>query len=143
MRFLLIASLLLASACGDEIEPELKDTTSNESALIEIEGSWTGTNGDESIASDSWEDQWATYSVVGFDNVLNIAITQNAADADYSPLLFNKVLWTEVASNEFSYCIVAFGEVSEDAALASPATADKEDLTTGCSSFPWTTLTRQ
>jgi hypothetical protein len=106
-------------------------------ASIEIAGDWTSEFGDETIDSAMWNDA----TVVTFDNGDNVAITRNADDAELSPGLYNRIVWTDPESGAFHYCTVDFDLESEDAADASTASADEADLDgEGCGGFPWTRL---
>lgn len=104
---------------------------------IEIEGEWASEFGDESIDSESWGMQM----VIRYDNDDNVAITQNADDAEWSPGLFNRVVWTEPEDGAFFYCTVDFDLESAEDAEASTMTADDSDPdNSGCGGFNWTKL---
>jgi hypothetical protein len=127
---------LFAAACGDgEDEAE----TNGAGSEIEISGTWESNFGTtESISSDAWDDA----TIVDFDNVENVAITRNGADAEFNPGKYNRIVWTEPDAGSFYYCWVAFALDSEQEAEAAEATADATDPeTTGCGgSNPWTKL---
>jgi len=120
-----------------EEEPE------EESTEIDVEGSWGGVWGPEHISSEYWEDSWAGYKIHEYNNELNFCITQNAHDAEYRPLSYNKVVWTEITEHMFHYCVVSYGEDSIESAKQSPNKGDATNLESGCFGFPWTTLARQ
>jgi hypothetical protein len=133
-----------AVACGDGEDatpgqPSDRACQQAPSGEIEIGGTWVSTfQATETIDSDSWNDA----TIAEFDNELNFAITRNADDAEFSPGLYNRIVWTEPADCAFYYCTVAFGLESVEAARESTATADDSDPETqGCGgTFPWTGL---
>ncbi len=106
---------------------------------LEVEGSWTGDFGDETISAEAWNGT----AIIEFDNDENRAITQNADDAEYGPSQFNVIVWTEPADGSFAYCTVDYGLETLDAAHASTKTADANDLEAGCDGFPWSTLSEK
>jgi len=135
------------SGCGDDAdggsEPRGEAGSGGETNAgnsLEIEGAWLSNFGmEETISAEAWN----TQSVVSFDNAENTAVTQNAADAAFSPEKFNKIVWTEPEADSFYYCTVDYDLDSAELAGASTKTADPEDPeTTGCSGFSWTKLTR-
>jgi hypothetical protein len=127
-------AMSLLAGCGageDETSPN------QQSSGIEIRGEWESEFGEETIT----DDVWGSTSIVKFDNDANVAITQNADDAEFSPGKFNRIVWTEPAGGSFYYCWVAFALDSEQEAFDSDATADDSDPETGgCGGFPWTKL---
>ena len=135
----LISFSLLSVACGDG---EDKGATCTPGDEIEIAGTWASNfGGTERIDSETWGD----VDVVEFDNCDNVAITQNADDAEFSPGAYNRIVWTEPEADSFYYCWVAFGLDSADAARNSTMTADASDPETGgCGEdFPWTKLSAE
>jgi hypothetical protein len=145
-----IAFSLLSVACGDgEDEPERpsgSECPQPEPGEIEIAGTWASNfGGTEQIDSETWGD----LTVTEFDNDDNVAITQNADDAETSPGEYNRLVWTEpetvAEACAFYYCWVAFGLDSADAARNSSMTADASDPETGgCGgNFPWTKLSAE
>lgn len=133
------ATLALATtlvACGDEAEDN--NATTDQGAL-EIEGQWASSfGGTEAIGSG----KWLNMEVVEYSNADNWIVTQNAADDQYNPSKFNRIVWTEPKDGSFYYCFVAFGLDSADAAKNSTKTADSADpANSGCGDFSWTKLT--
>lgn len=139
-RRLIVASAAAAALCltgcgdGDEEAP----CTPAAGADIEIAGSWESNFGSaEEIDGASWSGA----HLVEFDNCENEAITQNPDDAEFSPGLYNRLVWTEPSDGTFYYCTVSFNLDSLEAARASTSTADASDPeTTGCGDFSWTRL---
>lgn len=140
-------------ACGDdESTSENNSNTNNTNSsnngttipteTLEVIGEWsTNFGSDENITAETWG---SYQEVVDFDNVANIAITQNFEDADFDPGLFNRIVWTDIQNDEFHYCTVAFGLASEEEAQNSDAMADATDLDgEGCGGFSWTKMTRK
>ncbi len=119
-------------------------------STIEIAGTYDSDyDSVETISSDSWK-VVASYGTTDspiptYDNDANFAVTQNPQDAQYSPGKFNKIVWTEPASDgSFYYCTVDFGLDTADAAAASDQTADDSDPASGgCGGSAWTKLTPQ
>jgi len=129
-------------ACGDDESSNEGNNTNNEPQTLEVVGDWETNFGfDEAIT----ETTWGSYqSVVFYDNVVNVAVTQNFDDADFDPSLFNRIVWTEIQNNEFHYCTVTFGLETLELARDSDTTANAEDLDgEGCNGFPWTKMTRK
>ncbi len=104
---------------------------------IELSGEWTGPFGEEEINSFEWNGN----AVIEFNNDENFAITQNAADAEYGPSTFNKIVWTELKDNSFWYCTIDFGQTTAEDARNSTKVVDATDpATAGCGGFAWTSL---
>ena len=109
-------------------------------ATIELRGRWKGEFGGEIIDDDVWGES----ALIEFSNDDNLAITQNADDAEYSPSKFNRIVWTEVSMASFYYCTTDFGLDSLLAARAANGAADSSNPDEGgCGEgdFPWTKLT--
>ena len=129
----LISFSLLSVACGDGEDntgPGDGQCQPGEGGEIEIAGTWVSNfGGTERIDSETWGD----LTVIEFDNCDNVAITQNADDAEFSPGAYNRIVWTEPEADSFYYCWVDFGLDSADDARDSTATADASDPETdGC-----------
>ena len=145
VRFGIVLSSLLAVACGDgedDVGGKAKSCPAVADDGIEITGDWVSNfGGTESIDSTTWGEA----AVTEFDNDENFAVTQNADDAEFSPGLFNRLVWTERDPDDdcsFYYCWVSIGRDSAADARDSDDTADASDPeTTGCGGFPWTKLT--
>lgn len=133
VRVGLAVSALLVVGCGDG-----EDGGETGNAEIEIGGTWESSfGGTETISSEAWGDA----DVVSFDNDENVAITQNADDAEFNPGKFNRIVWTEPEDDSFYYCWVAFALDTEQEALDSDATADASAPDeSGCGDFAWTKL---
>ncbi|TNF24562.1 MAG: hypothetical protein EP329_24655 [Deltaproteobacteria bacterium] len=133
-----LAGTMALGACAEDESTAAADS-------IEVAGTWTTPFSDQGeLISDT---QWGTpdfmVDVVSFDNDANFAVTQNLADAEYAPSMFNKNVWTEPDATGFYYCTVAFGlDTAEAAAAADASVADTNDLDAGCGGFGWTHLTR-
>jgi hypothetical protein len=140
----LIAFSLLSVACGDGEDNKGASCRPGEAGEIEIAGTWVSNfGGTERIDSESWGD----LSVIEFDNCDNVAITQNADDAEFSPGAYNRIVWTEPEAGSFYYCWVDFGLDSADDARSSTNTADASTPeTSGCGAegtFAWTKLSAE
>ncbi|MGM0578436.1 MAG: hypothetical protein ACQEXJ_22110 [Myxococcota bacterium] len=107
---------------------------------VEVAGTWD-TDYDTTLAITA--DAWGEQVLAGYDNAINVAVTQNPADAEFDPEKFNRLVWTEPAADgAFWYCTVDFGLDTEQAAWDSEATADDSDPANGgCGGFPWTEMT--
>lgn len=143
----LAAALGLASVgCDGDDDEAPTDTTPKH---IEVAGSWENVAfSEEDVVDDaSWsqtymagtEDALATdYAITKFDNATNTAILEDPSGK------FNRWQWTDVSSDAFYYCTVAFGLDSAEDAENSGETADDSDPeTSGCGTFPWTKLTKK
>ena len=128
---------LLVAGCGSGDEPE----TGTDESAIEVVGTWdTNFGGEEVISAETW----GAAAIVRFDNSANSAITQNAADAEFSPGKFSKLVWTEVTEEAFYYCTVDYDLDTEEAAVASTKEANpSEPETSGCGDFAWTGMTKK
>ena len=87
---------------------------------IEIEGTWTSDFGTDVIDDDTWSSDFgagpSVSAITQYSNEENVAITQNADDADFDPSKFNRTVWTEIAGDSFFYCTTDFGLDTEDEA---------------------------
>ena len=132
----LLSLALLASACGTETAPD--DNKQPSTPTIEIASTWDDNYGGTTTISN---DKWGSATVTKFDNTARVAITQNAADAEYSPGKFNKNVWTELKNNTFYYCTVDYGKDTAADAETTTKTANANDLDgTGCGGFAWTKM---
>lgn len=145
MRYLLFLTLLVG--CGtDPVNPNNQSPV-NEDAL-EIEGTWSSNfDSDETITITSWDvsADWgeSTTAIVDWSNEDNWVITQNSEDSEYSPSAYNLVVWTEIDSGSFYYCMVDYGIETEEAARLSDVEFDSTNPSeSGCGDFSWTQLTR-
>lgn len=109
-------------------------------APIEVEGEWTDNYGGSNTITVM---AWGAQRIHKYDNDANWAVTQNAADAEYSPSKFNYVVWTETVDGSFWTCTVAFDiETLEEATAVENTSDDSDPGTAGCGDFPWTQMTR-
>jgi hypothetical protein len=154
---LCVALLGLTSSlagCGDSDDPEGNPPPPEQGAL-EIEGTWTSNfDTTEIIESDTWTTLGETAEgeaftsetrIDSYSNDENEVITQNADDDEYSPSLYNRIVYTEIDGDGFYYCITDFGVASSADAQARNTVADDSDPDSGgCgqANFPWTKLTR-
>lgn len=156
ITIILVLSLAL-TACGDAADSSNNSLSNNGSSnngtsdTLEITGTYDNNfGGTETIAEESWTMEFpdsdpVVQALAEYDNDANYAVTQNPADAEYSPSKFNKNVWTEPdGDGSFYYCTVAFGEDSAEAAANTDQTADDSDPANGgCGGAPWTLLTPQ
>lgn len=86
--------------------------------------------------------RWGDWTVVSYTNDFNRAIVQYAADDEFNPSGFSKVVWTDRgADGVFWYCSVNFGKATADEADADPTSWDSSaPAERGCGGFPWTRL---
>lgn len=118
--------------------------TDKEQAIATF-GTWKtsfgGTQGDDETITTI---KWGATDIRAYDNTNRWAVTQNAADAEFGPSTYNRLVWTPIEDGVFHYCTVAFSLETEQAALDSEATADTDALDTdGCGGFPWTKMNAQ
>jgi hypothetical protein len=105
---------------------------------IEIAGTWMSNFGfTETISSDAW----GVTAVIKYDNSQNVAITQSPPDDMFNPDKFNKIVWTEIAGDQFYYCYVDYGRDTAEDAENTTNTADATDPENGgCGGFAWTRM---
>ncbi|MCC6621344.1 MAG: hypothetical protein IT385_08815 [Deltaproteobacteria bacterium] len=109
---------------------------------IEVKGSWTSEFGDEDITETHWNG-FCVQAIARFDNDDNVAVLETLS-GDGCGTGFSRVVWLEPAGDTFHYCVTAFGAESADAAAGAPEVGiDRAALTTGCSGFGWSKLTRR
>ena len=131
------------TAATDDTAGQDTDTDLDTDLDIEIAGSWLDGYGSDHIVSNT---EWSSYgggSVVHlsqYDNDANFAVGQNDAANEYNPSLFSRYDWFEDTTGQLWYCTTAYDAATEEDAAntAAPSTADP--ATTGCGSFPWSTL---
>ena len=146
---LMLVAALAACGCGSDNGDASTDAAGSAADAfsgppIEIAGTWMSSFGEEIISSTSWSSSMSTAAVVEFDNDGNLAFTQNAADAQYAPGKFNKLVWTEPSGDTLYYCTVDHGLDSLEAAKATTKAADDSDpANSGCGDFGWTKLTKK
>jgi hypothetical protein len=108
-------------------------------AGLEIIGSWQeeAFEGTLDITARLWND-----SVIReFDNDENVVYAQNSCAA-FFPAAFSKYVYTEPANDSFYYCTTVYDAATLEAAKASDAEADAQDLEHGCSGFPWSKVSK-
>lgn len=126
-------------ACGDE-DNNATDLEDDVVDSPEIKGVWASNFGSVETITDATFNSSA--AIVAVDNEANWMVTQNAADAEFSPGTFSKIVWTVPAGAEFYYCTVTFGEPTLEAARDTTKVASEEGVDTdGCGGFSWTKLT--
>jgi hypothetical protein len=120
-----------SSGCGGFAWTELYEA-------IEIEGTWhSNFGGTETVNHRTF----GFTAVVEFDNDTNWVIVQNAADAEFDPGKFARIVWTEPANGRFYYCFTVFGQDTADDARSAPDTSDPSNpANAGCGGFAWTRL---
>lgn len=112
----------------------------------EIRGRYLSSfGGMETITSTIWVQYGSPMGMIDWSDTSNWVVTQNDANAEYYPSLFNKIVYTETStSGSFYYCTVDYALADADAARSSSMTADATNPeTTGCGTFPWTRLDPQ
>ncbi len=105
---------------------------------LELLGQWASVFGTEEIT----EEMWGFYTLVDHDNEQNVAITRNTDDGTDFALKYNRIVWTEPATDgSFYYCTTDFGkETLEDAKTDPTEVDDSMPDVMGCGGFPWTRL---
>lgn len=109
------------------------------SAVI-IFGDWTvpAFGGTYSFDAEVVDSGYATYDVVGYSEAGQYVVARNSESTGYYPCLYSRFDWTEDGGDVY-LCRTVLDAGSVEEALARPA-ADRENLTTGCSGFPWSQL---
>jgi len=123
------------SGCGDFSWTEMTPRDG-----IEVVGTWDDNfGGTTEITLTAWGSQ----KIHDYGMEQNWAVTQNAADAEYSPGAFNLVVWTDFdADNTWWTCTVAYGLETFEEAFAAEDTSDTSDPANGgCGGFSWTQMT--
>lgn len=109
---------------------------------VEIFGDWSDQYGSlYSFDAEVIETGYTTYDVEVISDGGQFIVAQNRADASYFPCLYSRFDWTE-DSGTYYLCRTVLGADSVEDALALPA-ADRTDLSTGCSGFPWSQLSAE
>ena len=142
----LLAMTLALAGCGGDDD----DAPAAAGDGIEIEGTWTSEFGTDVIDDDTWSSDFGTgpsvSAITQYSNEENVAITQNADDADFDPSKYNRNVWTEIEGDSFFYCTTDFGLDTEDEAAESdtaPDASDPESSGCGDGDFSWSKLTRE
>jgi len=149
-------ALLAAPACadkGDDTGGSGDDSAADDSDGgddsggsddIAIAGSWTDNyGGDHVITNASWSQYGGSslFAFTTYDNDEAYAIAQNDSANEYNPDLYSRFDWTWDASDQLWYCQTAYAAMSAEEAEATAAADPADPSTTGCSGFPWTSLT--
>jgi len=107
---------------------------------LEIVGEYTDNyDQDLSITNTAWD----AGAVVQYDNDANHLVMQNPSDAEWSPSLFNRIVWLNPeADGSFWFCWEALDQETQEDALNATEQADAADPATGgCGGFPWSKAT--
>jgi hypothetical protein len=91
------------------------------------------------ISNTVWDLGYAQYTLSLVNNEEGYAVARNAASDDFNPCSWSTFVWFE-GDDGLHYCQSGFGAESECAAEGAMS-PDPEELETGCSGFPWSTLT--
>jgi hypothetical protein len=126
---------LLALGCGGS-----DDDTDQESAPLEIIGTYTAYDIEQTITADEWNGA----TIHDYDNDANVVYTQLPDDDEFNPSKFNKIVYTEPEDDRFYFCTVVFDAETLADAKASDATADDSNpAEAGCGgTFPWSLATK-
>jgi hypothetical protein len=110
---------------------------------LEIRGNWVDDYGfDHEITQTEWKTMGSIFHITQFSNVADFAVAQNDAANAYNPNLWSRFDWTRDRGGDLFYCQIAYDAATEEAALAATG-ADRGDLSTGCSGFAWSKLTKK
>lgn len=139
----LILCCALFVGCADDsddtaIPPAPTDDTTTDA--IEVAGVFDDNYGGWVVIDGA---VWGQTAIIQYDNAENWVVTQNAADAEYSPSAFSLTVWTEPdADGKWYQCTVAYGLATLEEALAAEDISDDSDpLNSGCGDFGWTEMT--
>ena len=133
-------------ACGTQ-----EDTQDNNQGVlapdtIEIAGEYCSNFGDtQTVTEDSWrsvgESYDSSYEIMSYSNEDNHAITQNPEDAEWDPLKFNLIVWTEPVDGAFYMCWAGTGFDAIEMINFDQIEFDSSNPEEGgCGGFPWTRL---
>lgn len=137
-------------ACGaqeDDHDHNHVTPPGNTVNTIEIAGEYCSNFGDtQNISDDSWrsvgETYDSSYEIMSYSNEDNHAITQNPEDAEWDPLKFNLIVWTEPVDGTFYMCWAGTGFDAIEMINFEQIEFDSSDPEVGgCGGFPWTRLT--
>jgi hypothetical protein len=109
-----------------------------EQAPLEIIGSWDNNfGGADIITATEWSSFGAPSNIVEYENDANVVYTESSG-------MFSKIVYTDVESDSFYYCIIDYGKATLAEAIASTKVADSSDPdASGCGGFSWTKNARQ
>ncbi len=115
----------------------------NGAAALEIIGEWDNGFGTDVISQTAWT-SFTVDSIVEYDNEANTLYIQVAADAQYNPNKFSKVVYTDVENDSFWCCTIEFAKGTlQDAKAGTNAANSSDPANGGCGPFPWSQLTRE
>jgi len=106
---------------------------------LAIAGSYTDNwGGSHTVDAFTWSSGDSSYHIDNFSNEDMWIVAQNDTGNTYNPDLWSKFEWT-MADDMLYYCQIAYD--AADAETAMDATADANDVETGCNGFGWSILT--
>lgn len=118
------------------------DNNTSDDDPIELVGTWATDFGEETISATRW-DGFCLQKIERYDNEANVGVLETIG-GDGCGLGFSRVIWNDIANNVFYYCTTAFGlPTAAEAAAAPEVNIDDGDMAKGCSTFPWSKLTRK
>jgi hypothetical protein len=107
----------------------------------EIEGVYKDNyDTDIRITSDTWYIGTDAFHLAVVDNTIDFAIALNDATNPYFSGLWSRFDWTTDANDSLWYCQTSYSAATEQQAIETPR-ADVQDLSKGCSTYPWSKLT--
>lgn len=112
---------------------------------LQIIGNFTDNySGTYVIAQMSWENYGCVKTIISYDNAARSLIYQEAMNAAcYNQGKFGKIYWTQVQGNgSFYHCENVYGKSTPAAAASDASPPAPANLTTGCGSFAWSSMTR-
>lgn len=98
--------------------------------------------GMQTISSSEWSGGTAVFHIAAFDNGEHWIVARNDQANDYNACAWSRFEWTE-ADGKLYYCQSVYAADSEREALEAPRADPSDPAHGGCSSFPWTEMTRQ
>ena len=124
---------------GGRIECEHQVSVSGDG--MPIVGSYVDDFGSPFVVTSSKIDNYGLFHLSHVNASAGFAITRNDAENLYFPCAWSVFVWTEKVEGLY-YCQSVFNAETSEAASAAPL-PDPDNLTSGCGSFPWSTLTVQ
>ena len=123
----------LLSGCGGFSWTELRRT-------LPINGAWVdGWGGTHDITAFVWVNDSSRYDISQTDATAWL-VAQNGSDNAWNPGMWSRFDWTWDGDGLLWYCQTAYAAATEADALATPAADATDPATTGCGSFPWTSM---
>ena len=109
-------------------------------AVLGIKGSWIDDWGSfHDITDSQWLIDDSLFHIESIDVSSEFLVAQNDAANKWNPEKWSRFDWTFNDDGDLFYCQIAFSANSQQEAQAAN-TADRTDLTTGCSGFGWSKL---